>query len=58
MMLEYCEVGQVDKWLAGKGGVANEDCMEKLFSFSRDIACGMQYLASKKVRMQRRERRV
>lgn len=53
MVLEFCEMGQLDSWLLKQNGKADEETMEKLYRFSRDIACGMSYLASKKVRRER-----
>lgn len=47
--MEYCEEGQLDQWLAVQRQAVSDDVMENLFRFSRDIAHGMQYLASKKV---------
>lgn len=53
MVLEFCEMGQLDAWLLKQNGKADEETMEKLYRFSRDIACGMSYLASKKVSRER-----
>ncbi|KAK7096288.1 hypothetical protein V1264_005597 [Littorina saxatilis] len=47
LMLEYCESGQLDKWLKENQAKVTEDTVEKLYRFCRDIACGMEYLASK-----------
>ncbi|PVD21758.1 hypothetical protein C0Q70_17559 [Pomacea canaliculata] len=47
--MEYCEEGQLDQWLAVQRQAVSDDVMENLFRFSRDIAHGMQYLASKKI---------
>lgn len=49
MILEYCEGGQLDKWLVSRRGNVDEVVMENLFQFSLGIAKGMEYLASKQV---------
>ncbi|XP_025113014.1 uncharacterized protein LOC112575392 isoform X2 [Pomacea canaliculata] len=49
LILEYCEEGQLDQWLVPRRQAINDDVMEHLFQFSRDIASGMQYLASKRI---------
>ena len=48
--MEYCEMGQMDKWLVQNKANVTEQVMENLFRFCLGIAKGMEYLASKKVR--------
>ncbi|XP_076439275.1 uncharacterized protein LOC143278130 isoform X2 [Babylonia areolata] len=47
MMLEYCEMGQLDKWLAGQKGDVSEATMDRLVLFPKDLASGMDHLSSK-----------
>ncbi|PVD21755.1 hypothetical protein C0Q70_17556 [Pomacea canaliculata] len=49
MVLEYCQGGQLDQWLTCNRQNVNDDVMENLFRFSRDIASGMRHLASKQI---------
>ncbi|XP_070177763.1 tyrosine-protein kinase CSK-like [Littorina saxatilis] len=49
LVMEYCELGQMDKWLAARRSQVTEQIMENLFRFAVGIAKGMEYLASKKV---------
>ncbi|KAK7096234.1 hypothetical protein V1264_005552 [Littorina saxatilis] len=49
LVMEYCEVGQMDKWLTQRRGQVTEQVMEDLFRFALGIAKGMEYLTSKKV---------
>ncbi|KAK7095841.1 uncharacterized protein [Littorina saxatilis] len=49
LVMEYCEMGQMDKWLAARRSQVTEQIMENLFRFAVGIAKGMEYLASKKV---------
>ena len=49
LVMEYCEMGQMDKWLVQNKANMTEQVMENLFRFCLGIAKGMEYLASKKV---------
>ncbi|XP_071102512.1 uncharacterized protein [Haliotis cracherodii] len=47
MVLEYCETGQLDKWLTKQRSNTNEDILDRIQNFTLEIARGMEYLASK-----------
>ncbi|KAK7471676.1 hypothetical protein BaRGS_00035689, partial [Batillaria attramentaria] len=47
LVMEYCECGQMDKWLASRRNNVDEQTMENMFRFSMGVAKGMEYLASK-----------
>ncbi|XP_071102509.1 uncharacterized protein [Haliotis cracherodii] len=47
MVLEYCETGQLDKWLTKQRSNINEDTLDRIQNFALEIARGMEYLASK-----------
>ncbi|XP_048246416.1 uncharacterized protein LOC124142642 isoform X1 [Haliotis rufescens] len=49
MVLEYCEIGQLDKWLTKQRSNINEDTLDRIQNFALDIARAMEYLASKKI---------
>ncbi|KAL8595489.1 hypothetical protein ACOMHN_000698 [Nucella lapillus] len=49
LVMEYCETGQMDKWLARSKADMSEQVMENLFRFAHGIAKGMEYIASKKI---------
>nr|KAG5707235.1 hypothetical protein BaRGS_000009 [Batillaria attramentaria] len=49
MLVEYCECGQLDKWLQNLDGITAGDKMDTLCRFALEIACGMHYLASQKI---------
>ena len=49
LVMEFCEMGQMDKWLVQNKANVSEQVMENLFRFTLGIAKGMEYLASKKV---------
>nr|KAG5689082.1 hypothetical protein BaRGS_034739 [Batillaria attramentaria] len=46
LVMEYCECGQMDKWLASRRNNVDEQTMENMFRFSMGVAKGMEYLAS------------
>ena len=52
MVLEYCETGQLDKWLAKQQGKASDDTIEKLLRIAMEIAQAMAYLSSRGVSSQ------
>ncbi|XP_048244076.1 angiopoietin-1 receptor-like isoform X1 [Haliotis rufescens] len=47
MVLEYCENGQMDKWLRDHRDNVNVDTLERIQNFGLGIARGMEYLAKK-----------
>ncbi|XP_055959163.1 megakaryocyte-associated tyrosine-protein kinase [Patella vulgata] len=49
LILEYCEQGQLDKWLLKQRGDINDDTIEILQRIAFDVCKGMAYLASKKI---------
>ncbi|ESO84527.1 hypothetical protein LOTGIDRAFT_132033 [Lottia gigantea] len=49
MILEYCETGQLDKWLISLRGDMSSDTSELLQRICFDICKGMAYLASQKI---------
>ncbi|XP_050418757.2 tyrosine-protein kinase receptor Tie-1 [Patella vulgata] len=49
LISEYCEVGQLDKWLIQQRGNVTDDTTEILQRLAFGISKGMAYLASKKI---------
>ncbi|XP_067649880.1 uncharacterized protein [Haliotis asinina] len=49
MVLEYCETGQLDKWLIKQRCNINNDILDRIQNFALDIARAMEYLASRKI---------
>nr|KAG5693743.1 hypothetical protein BaRGS_002126 [Batillaria attramentaria] len=47
LVMEFCEGGQMDKWLAANRNNVGEQTMENMFRFSLGVVKGMEYLASK-----------
>nr|KAG5689081.1 hypothetical protein BaRGS_034738 [Batillaria attramentaria] len=47
LVMEYCECGQMDEWLASRRNNVDEQTMQNMFRFSLGVAKGMEYLASK-----------
>ncbi|XP_046546912.1 uncharacterized protein LOC124256991 [Haliotis rubra] len=47
MVIEYCENGQMDKWLKNQRNGVNVDILETIQKFGLGVARGMEYLASK-----------
>ena len=46
---EYCESGTLKEYLVSMKGNITMQLHENLFRFGRDVAKGMEYLASKQV---------
>ncbi|XP_046564127.1 uncharacterized protein LOC124272926, partial [Haliotis rubra] len=49
MVLEYCEIGQLDKWLTKQRLNISDDTLDRIQNFALEIARAMEYLASKKI---------
>ncbi|XP_067649175.1 uncharacterized protein [Haliotis asinina] len=47
MVLEYCETGQLDKWLTNERSNITEETLDRIQNFSLEIARAMEYLTSK-----------
>ncbi|XP_076438828.1 uncharacterized protein LOC143277811 [Babylonia areolata] len=47
LVMEYCEMGQMDRWLVQNRGTMSEQVMENLLRFGHGVARGMEYIASK-----------
>ncbi|XP_041368514.1 uncharacterized protein LOC121382898 [Gigantopelta aegis] len=47
MVLEYCETGQLDKWLTSQQGKTTDDTIEKMQRIAMEIAQAMAYLKSR-----------
>ncbi|XP_041368511.1 uncharacterized protein LOC121382895 [Gigantopelta aegis] len=47
MVLEYCEMGQLDQWLSKQQGKTTDDTIEKMQRISMEIAQAMAYLTSR-----------
>nr|AUY55153.1 fibroblast growth factor receptor [Haliotis diversicolor] len=47
MVLEYCETGQLDKWLTNQRSKINEETLDRIQNFALEIARAMEYLTSK-----------
>ncbi|XP_067648778.1 uncharacterized protein [Haliotis asinina] len=47
MVVEYCENGQMDKWLKNQKNGITEDILETVQKFGLGVARGMEYLARK-----------
>ncbi|KAK7471674.1 hypothetical protein BaRGS_00035687 [Batillaria attramentaria] len=47
LVMEFCDNGQMDKWLAARRDQVGEQTTEDLMQFSLGVAKGMEYLASK-----------
>ena len=51
MIYEYCEKGPLKDYLQWQSSNVTLEVQDKLFRFGLDIAKGMEYLASKKVKL-------
>ena len=51
ILYEYCANGQLNEYLAGLQNEFNMEVMEKLLRFGVGVVRGMDYLASKNVRL-------